>query len=81
MAIKLLSADYHRNGVMGEGFYVGLFMDNDGSTKLFVDFGEERFAVLDVNKMSQGDIEFGSNSWRGDHYWTAIRELMPEAMP
>jgi hypothetical protein len=78
-SIKLLSASYHRNGIMGDGFHVGIFEDTDGSKKLFVDFGEDRFAVLDIAKIADGDIEFGSNSWRGDHYWTTIRDLMVKA--
>lgn len=30
MKRKVLSADYHRNGIAGEGFYVVLFEDDDG---------------------------------------------------
>ena len=75
MKMKLLSADYHRNGVSGEPFITGLFTDEEGHTKMFVDFGEMRFAVLQVDKLAKGDIEFGSNSWRGDNYAEKIRSL------
>jgi hypothetical protein len=54
-----------------------LFTDEDGSTKMFVDFGEMRFAVLQVDKLAEGDIAFGSNSWRGDWYAKKIRNLYP----
>ncbi len=77
-APQALSADYHRNGVAGEGFYVVLFRDDDGSTKVAVQFCENdsdgnpqvnmRTAVLQVDKLAAGDIAFASNSWRGDHY-------------
>jgi hypothetical protein len=77
MKIRLLSADSHRNGISGEPFITGLFIDEDGSTKMFVDFGEMRFAVLQVDKLANGDIAFGSNSWRGDYYVNAIRNLYP----
>jgi hypothetical protein len=77
MKIKLLSADSHRNGISGEPFITGLFTDEDGRTKMFVDFGEMRFAVLQVDKLAEGDIAFGSNSWRGDWYAEKIRKLYP----
>jgi hypothetical protein len=80
MKIKLLSADSHRNGISGEPFITGLFTDEDGRTKMFVDFGEMRFAVLQVDKLAEGDIAFGSNSWRGDYYVNEIRELYPESL-
>lgn len=75
MKMKLLSAEWHRNGVNGEPFITGLFTDEDGHTKMFVDFGEMRFAVLQVDKLAKGDIAFGSNSWRGDLYVNEIRSL------
>lgn len=80
MKIKLLSAESHRNGISGEPFITGLFIDEDGSTKMFVDFGEMRFAVLQVDKLAEGDIAFGSNSWRGDYYVNEIRKLYPEEL-
>ena len=80
MKIELLSAAYHRNGISGEPFITGLFTDEDGSTKMFVDFGEMRFAVLQVDKLAKGDIAFGSNSWRGDWYAEEIRQLYPEEL-
>lgn len=74
-AIKLLANAYHRNGVCGDPFFVSLFRDIDGTTKLAVDFGEFKFAVLQVDKLAAGDIAFGSNSWRGDHYADDLRSL------
>jgi len=35
-------------------------------------------AAFDLDKLAQGDIEFGSNSWRGDHYHDVMRAISPE---
>ena len=75
MKIKILSEAYHRNGVFGEPFHVGLFQDEDGTTKVYVDFGGEAFAVLQVDLLAQGDVAFGSNSWRGDTFAGPVRRL------
>ena len=69
--------DWHRNGVGGQGFYVALIRDEDGTEKVAIRFpgprgGDIRCAVLDVAKLadtSKADIErigFTMNSWRGD---------------
>lgn len=81
MKLKLLSFSHHRNGVCAAPFCTGLFTDEDGETKMFVDFGGDRFAVLQVDKLAKGDIAFGSNSWRGDHYADKIRSLCKSASP
>jgi hypothetical protein len=71
---------YHRNGVSGMGFYVGIVheKDEDGEERdmLVVRFPKESdkkagavmCAVFDIAKLNNRDIEFGSNSWRGDYY-------------
>jgi hypothetical protein len=33
-------------------------------------------AVLDVAKLAAGDVAFGSNSWRGDEYESALRNAI-----
>ena len=33
-------------------------------------------AVLDIAKLAAGDIDFGSNSWRGDEYEPHLREAI-----
>ena len=78
--------DHHRNGVGGYPFHVGLITDEDGSTKLFVHFEETeaeikangwqnpRTAILDVDLLAQGVVEFGANSHRGDHYSDKIED-------
>jgi hypothetical protein len=76
--LQILSADFHRNGVGGAPFKVALVDDpSDGDVKLVIMF-EERYhtAVLSLDKLIQNeDIEFGSNSYRGDRF---DDELRPE---
>jgi hypothetical protein len=77
-ARRVLSSAYHRNGVAGNGFYVVLFRDDDGATKVAIQFPEQdaegeslpsmNTAVLQVDLLAAGNVAFGENSWRGDHY-------------
>ena len=79
--MEILAADYHRNGIAGEGFYVGIIRDDDLSRKLVITFPDEDggiyTAVLDLDEAHRGNIymhpdpdtpETGHNAWRGDHY-------------
>jgi|ERR1039458_8490105 hypothetical protein len=80
--IWVISIAHHRNGVCGEPFYVVTFRDKECGTMvatLFPTYSEDdnghetyspngRCAVLNIDKLTEGDIAFGSNSWRGDHY-------------
>lgn len=74
MRIKVQEIDYHRNGVSGDGFHVVLFtMKEKGEpTKSFVatvfdkSIGQCPVAVLELGMLSQGNIKFAQNSWRGD---------------
>ena len=77
MTRKLETIAYHRNGVCGEGFYVLTFKDKvDGyhhNMMAVVFHSQERpfnpaVAVFDRDLIAKGDISFGSNSWRGDHW-------------
>jgi hypothetical protein len=81
---NVLAVDYHRNGVGGEGFYVGIIADQEEpggpvSRKLVVafDMPECAVAVLDLKEAYHGNIFMhpqpaipgsGGNAWRGDHY-------------
>ena len=76
----------HRNGVAGYPFHVGIIIDEDGTTKVFVHFEETeeeikangwqnpRTAILDVDLLAKGVVEFGENSHRGDYYSHQIEE-------
>jgi hypothetical protein len=94
MKRKITKKDYHRNGICGEGFHVGIIRDEDGSKKLFVTFpeydmevineeervieGNCRTAILDLKLLKDEVIEFMENGWRGDHYHTQIIEAINE---
>ena len=78
MKREVIKLDYHRNGVCGLGFYVGIIKDEDGSRKVAIRFpdidqkiGNIICAVLDIdllNKNIIGMFEGKGNAWRGDHY-------------
>ena len=79
MNIKPLKVAHHRNGVGGEPFHCVIF-DNteDGKTNrmLAVRFADNegegyqnpRIAVFDIALLNDSVIEFGQNSFRGDHF-------------
>ena len=71
---KILAVAHHRNGVCGAPFDVAIV--HDGETKKVVILFEEKYvcAVLDIDMLSQDNIRFGENSWRGDQYDGAFRE-------
>lgn len=82
--ITILSGDYHRNGISGVGFVTMVFVDHkqDGMKFLATIFGNEdpkapfyncETAVVSLDLIEQGGVEFGFNSWRGDHYDRALR--------
>lgn len=75
----------HRNGVGGEPFYTGFVYDPElDKTLMFVhfpDYNDEgevvkgdsiRTAVLCQQLAAEGEVSFGTNSWRGDHYHDVI---------
>lgn len=78
--VQIIAADYHRNGVSGLPFKVALVDDaNDGDIKVVVMFeASGHTAVLSVSKLMDDDVEFGSNSYRGDLFDDILRpELWP----
>ena len=82
--ITVIAKAYHRNGICGAPFHAIVF-DDDGteaSRKLGIVFDQEAHcAVLDITKLANGDIAFGSNSWRGDTYEPALRSAIRQAEP
>lgn len=76
---QIKQLDYHRNGVCGLGFHVAIVEEiEDGERRDMLvvrfpsdadkDAGGVLCAAFDIAKLIHHDIEFGSNSWRGDHY-------------
>jgi hypothetical protein len=90
MNIKILKTDYHRNGVGGEPFKAIIFQhseDDDDTPKTMVairfaddkkkgGFSAPRCAVFDLALLYEGVIEFGQNSWRGDHFATHLDKAL-----
>jgi hypothetical protein len=79
MKLKIIAIAFHRNGISGAPFEVVLFEDKgeEGSRKVAILFDEDAHcAVLDVAKLAAGDIDFGSNSWRGDCYEPRLRQAI-----
>lgn len=67
----------HRNGICGSPFHVIIFDDGDVGRMLGIVFEQESsVAVFNLDKLTQGDIAFGSNSWRGDQYEPYLREAV-----
>jgi hypothetical protein len=79
MNLKIINFATHRNGITGAPFAVVLFQDQgeEGSRKVAILFDTPyHCAVLDVDKLAQGDIAFGSNSWRGDRFEQSLRRAI-----
>jgi len=77
--IRILNIDYHRNGIGSAPFYAIVFRDSGemASVKLAVVFDQAaHVAVLDIAKLADCDVEFGSNSWRGDRYEPGLRRAI-----
>ncbi len=71
----------HRNGICGAPFTVALIDDGE-SRKLAILFdAPDHCAVLDIGKLAEGDIAFGSNSYRGDCYEPDLRRALARLNP
>jgi hypothetical protein len=76
VSVNIVNWAYHRNGISGAPFHVVLFDDvEDENTRKVGILFQERFhcAVLDVAKLSAGNIAFGFNSYRGDVFEDTLR--------
>ena len=82
-----IRADYHRNGVSGRGFYA--IEATDTTRKVITWFppeedddgneirpGWSETAVYDIELLQSVGIDFGINSWRGDHYESVARHAV-----
>ena len=79
MKISVLNIDYHRNGIAGAPFHAIIFRDTgeNSSVKIGIVFEQPwHTAVLDIAKLADCDVEFGSNSWRGDQYEPQLRKAI-----
>lgn len=87
--VNIKKLEYHRNGVSGEGFWVALAERSGPKQAAFDNFviirfhdddpcGGVRCAAFDVDKLANGNITFGENSWRGDVYAPFIDAAIDE---
>lgn len=78
---KVHQAEWHRNGIGGEGFYAVLFDDPENGLMLGVLFDEPGCcAVFSVPRLAGPEgVLFGQNSWRGDHYEGPLRAAVKRA--
>jgi hypothetical protein len=73
-AVKIISTSHHRNGISGVPFDVTLFQCPKYGRFIAFDFADNGgFGMVNIDQAAKGDIAFGSNSWRGDHYQEAVR--------
>ncbi len=78
---RIIDIDYHRNGICGAPFHVILFEDKgeEASRKVGIVFDSAyHVAVLDVDKLADGNITFGHNSWRGDVFELELRAAITD---
>lgn len=75
---KIESIQYHRNGVSGNGFYVVTFKDDDRKMVAIIFDEPGNIAVFDRQLIGEGNIQFGENSFRGDHYESWLRDAIKE---
>ncbi len=77
MVKQVHAVAHHRNGVCGAPFHVVTFTANhdDGPEAMIgIVFDEPAHcAVLSMGLLAEGNIAFGVNSWRGDHYDGELR--------
>ena len=79
MKITILNIDCHSNGISGAPFHAIIFRDTGegASVKIGIVFDAPcHTAVLDICKLVDCDVEFGSNSWRGDAYEPHLRKAI-----
>ena len=76
--ISTIGSHYHRNGVLGEPFHVCTFVC-DGRTMVGIVFESKgHVAVFDAERVGQGDVGFGTNSWHGDEFERPLRRAIAE---
>jgi hypothetical protein len=83
---RIVKLDHHRNGISGTPFWVAIIKEG-GEKKLVIRLenmdkatGNVNCFVLDLEKLGREDIEFGSNSWRGEHYSEVMDNAIKKAL-
>jgi len=79
MKLRIENIQHHRNGISGAPFHALIFRDPDEGRMLGIVFQpEHHVAVFNLDKLALGNIAFGVNSWRGDHYEPHLRQAIAE---
>jgi len=77
MKLSIENIQHHRNGVCGAPFHVLIFRDPDEGRMVGIVFEQGyHVAVFNLDKLAVGNIAFGVNSWRGDHYERPLRNAI-----
>jgi hypothetical protein len=79
MNITVIEIASHRNGIDGPPLHAIVFRDAEdkSSVKPGVVFDKPwHIAVFDIGKLAECDVEFGSNSYRGDRYESQLRDAV-----
>ena len=79
--IDVQNVAHHRNGVGGAPFHTVLFTCADGPMVGIVFAEQGAVAILNRDRLTENDIDFGSNSWRGDLYEKPLRRAIREWAP
>lgn len=81
--MKFRNVQYHRNGVCGTGFHCAVVYDpavakDFGDGEMLVTYFEiKNECCCAAYRLSQlPNINFGENSWRGDHYADAMKKAI-----
>lgn len=77
-AKKNVKVARHRNGMMGNGFYVVTFKNGKQNMVGIVFDENHSCAVLDIDLLASGIIEFAQNSWRCEHFEKDLRQAIAE---
>ena len=81
MKIHIEQIQNHRNGISGAPFHVLIFQDDEQGRMLGIVFQEPyHVAVFNLDKLAQGNIAFGVNSWRGDWYEPYLRTAISASL-
>lgn len=70
---------YHRNGICGNGFHAITFRQLDNTPMMGVVFEEPgNIAVFNRELAGAGNLDFYTNSWRGDEFEQALRQAVAD---
>lgn len=78
---KLVSLQYHRNGVSEAGFYVAIIKEKEegcAEREMLVIQTDDTCLAFDLKLLDERNIKFMENSWRGDYYRDIMKKHISE---